>query len=104
VLLAHEYRFAGLDARLGGLRAHDAERLPEAVGILRARPAAQSAWKVATQVSWSRGWDELSALQHQAALGEVVAHLRHLRSRRTVTCAEADGVGLWAAPAAAETR
>jgi glyoxylase-like metal-dependent hydrolase (beta-lactamase superfamily II) len=101
VLPAHEYRFAGLDARLGGLRAHHAERLREAVGILRGRRAAQSAWKVATKVSWSRGWGELSALQHQAALGEVVAHLRHLRSRRIVTCMEVGGVGLWAAPAAA---
>jgi glyoxylase-like metal-dependent hydrolase (beta-lactamase superfamily II) len=98
VLPAHEYRFAGLDGRLSALRTHHDERLREAVAILRGRPAAQSAWQVATQVSWSRRWDELSANQHRAALGEVVAHLRHLRSRRLVTCADAGGVGLWTAP------
>ena len=95
VLPAHEYRFAGLDSRLDDLRAHHEERLGEALAILRARSAAQSAWQVATQVSWSRRWDELSAFQHQAALGEVVAHLRHLQSRQAATCAVADGVGLW---------
>ena len=64
--------------------------------ILRAGTAGgQTAWQVARQVSWSRGWDELSAFQHQAALGEVVAHLRHLRSQRIVTCAAVSGVGLW---------
>ena len=101
VLPAHEYRFAGLEARLGALRAHHAERLTEAVAILRGRAAVQSAWQVATQVSWSRSWDDLSAMQRQGALGEVVAHLRHLRSRRIVTCADGTGVGLWAAAASA---
>jgi Metallo-beta-lactamase superfamily len=33
--------------------------------------------------------------------GEVVAYLRHLRSQRIVTCADADGVGLWTASASA---
>jgi len=102
VLPAHEYRFTDLDSRLGALRAHHAERLAEALGILRARSAAQSAWQVATQVSWSRGWDELSAFQHQAALGEVVAHLRHLLSQRLVTCADANGMGLWQPSVAAQ--
>jgi glyoxylase-like metal-dependent hydrolase (beta-lactamase superfamily II) len=112
VLPAHEYRFAGLGSRLDGLRDHHAERLGEALAILRAHGAGQhgvsqhgsgqSAWQVATQVSWSRRWDQLSTFQHQAALGEVVAHLRYLRSRGTVTCAEAGGVGLWR-PAAGKT-
>ena len=101
MLPAHEYRFADLDARLGALRAHHAERLGEAVAILRAHPGGQTAWQVAMQVSWSRGWDELSAFQHQAALGEVVAHLRHLRSQRIITCADADGVERWQPSAAA---
>ena len=38
--------------------------------------------------------EPLSAFQHQAALGEVVAHLRHLLSQRAVTCAAVSGVGL----------
>jgi len=101
VLPAHEYRFAGLAARLGALRDHHAERLTETVGILHGPAAVQSAWQVATQVSWSRRWDDLSAMQRQGALGEVVAYLRHLRSRRIVTCADDTGVGLWAAAVSA---
>jgi hypothetical protein len=31
-------------------------------------------------------------------LGQM-AYLRHLRARRIVTCVDADGVGLWTAPA-----
>jgi hypothetical protein len=46
-------------------------------------------------VTWSRPWSSLSPFQHQAALGEVVAHLRHLRSLRAVSCAAVGGVGLW---------
>jgi hypothetical protein len=57
--------------------------------------ARHTAWQVARQVTWSRPWSQLSALQHQAALGEVVAHLRHLLSLRAVTCAAVSGVGLW---------
>lgn len=97
VLPAHEYRFSGLDARLDALRAHHAERLGEALAILRAHAAPQSAWQVATQVSWSRPWDQLGSFQHQAAVGEVVAHLRHLSSQHLAACTDADGVGHWAA-------
>jgi len=103
VLPAHEYRFTGLDSRLDALRAHHEERLGEALAILRARSGSQSAWQVATQVPWSRRWDELSVFQHQAALGEVVAHLCHLRSRQEATCVVADGVGLWRPTAKLDT-
>jgi glyoxylase-like metal-dependent hydrolase (beta-lactamase superfamily II) len=95
VLPAHEYRFAGLDSRLDALRAHHAERLGEAVAILRAQDGGQSAWRVAEQVSWAHGWAELAPLQRQIALGEVVAHLRHLQSLGAADWAAADGVGLW---------
>ena len=100
VLPAHEYRFTDLDGRLDDLRDHHAERLGEAAAILRAHPDGQTTWQVATQVSWSRGWHELSAFQHQAALGEVMSHLRHLRSQGIVTCTDAGGLGLWQPTAA----
>ena len=97
VLPAHEYRFAGLDSRLDDLRDHHLERLREAAAVVGSAPAGHTAWQVARQVSWSRPWSQLSAFQHQAALGEVVAHLRHLRTLRAVTCAAVSGVGLWQA-------
>lgn len=100
VLPAHEYRFAGLDSRLDALRDHHLERLKEAADIVGSGPARHTAWQVARQVTWSRPWGQLSPFQHQAALGEVVAHLRHLRALRAVSCAAVSGVGLWQ-PAAA---
>jgi glyoxylase-like metal-dependent hydrolase (beta-lactamase superfamily II) len=95
VLPAHEYRFTDLDARLDALAEHHQERLDEVSQALSAVPDGLSAWQVALRVSWSRPWDQLGPFQHQAALGEVSAHLRHLerhgRARRT----EADGTALW---------
>jgi len=95
VLPAHEYRFTGLGARLDALREHHLERLRETADIVGSGPARHTAWQVARQVTWSRPWGQLSAFQHQAALGEVIAHLGHLRSLRAVTCAPVSGVGLW---------
>jgi hypothetical protein len=97
VLPAHEYRFTDLDGRLDDLVAHHQERLDEVIGALRAVPAGQSAWQVATRVPWSRPWDQLSAFPRQAALGEVVAHLRHLEGQGRAGYADADGVALWRA-------
>jgi glyoxylase-like metal-dependent hydrolase (beta-lactamase superfamily II) len=95
VLPAHEYRFTDLDARLDVLAEHHQERLDEVRQALASAPDGLPAWQVALRVSWSRTWDELGPFQHQAALGEVSAHLRHLerhgRARRT----EADGTALW---------
>ena len=95
VLPAHEYRFAGLGTRLDALREHHLERLRETADIVGSGPARHTAWQIARQVTWSRPWGQLSAFQHQAALGEVIAHLGHLRSLRAVTCAPVSGVGLW---------
>jgi glyoxylase-like metal-dependent hydrolase (beta-lactamase superfamily II) len=95
VLPAHEYRFADLDARLDTLREHHLERLREAADIVGSGTARHTAWQVARQVTWSRPWSQLSTFQHQAALGEVVAHLRHLRSLRAVSYAAVSGVALW---------
>jgi len=95
VLPAHEYRFTDLDARLDDLAAHHAERLDEVARVLAAKPDGQTAWQVATGVSWSRRWDQLSAFPRQAALGEVTAHLRHLEGAGRAACADAGGITLW---------
>jgi glyoxylase-like metal-dependent hydrolase (beta-lactamase superfamily II) len=97
VLPAHEYRFADLDARLDSLAGHHAQRLDEIAGVLGAFPDGLSTWQVAERVTWSRGWDQLSGFPRQAALGEVIAHLRHLQSRGEAECAEPDGTAQWRA-------
>ena len=62
--------------------------------------AGLSAWRIATGVTWSRAWPDLASFQRQAAVGEVLSHLRQLQSRGLVAEADVDGVGLWTALAA----
>ena len=100
VLPAHEYRFTDLDSRLDDLAVHHRERLDETEEILTGAPAGQTAWQIAAQVTWSRAWAELASFQRQAAVGEVLSHLRQLQSRGLVAQTDTEGVGLWAAHAA----
>jgi glyoxylase-like metal-dependent hydrolase (beta-lactamase superfamily II) len=98
VLPAHEYRFADLDSRLDDLAAHHQERLAETAQILAgADSTGLTAWQVATGVTWSRAWSELVSFQRQAAVGEVLSHLRHLQARGLAAEVDADGVGRWTA-------
>jgi glyoxylase-like metal-dependent hydrolase (beta-lactamase superfamily II) len=99
VLPAHEYRFADLDSRLDDLALHHQQRLTETEDIL-AGSDGLTAWQVATGVTWSRAWTDLASFQRQAAVGEVLSHLRQLQSRGLVAESDVDGVGLWTAQAA----
>ena len=100
VLPAHEYRFTGLDSRLDQLAEHHKERLAETVDILvAAGPAGLTAWQVATGVTWSRAWADLVSFQRQAAVGEVLSHLRQLQSHGLTAEADKDAVGIWTARA-----
>jgi len=96
VLPAHEYRFTDLDSRLADLAEHHKERLAETEQILAdAGPAGLTAWQVATGVTWSRAWSDLASFQRQAAVGEVLSHLRHLQARGLADESDDDGVGRW---------
>ncbi|MET7396953.1 MBL fold metallo-hydrolase [Dactylosporangium sp. NPDC005572] len=76
-LPAHEYRFRGVDDRAAALIRHHGERNEE---ILRAiatlGPA--TAWEVAAELTWSRGWASLQGMLRRMALAETLAHLHHL--------------------------
>lgn len=96
VLPAHEYRFAGLDSRLDFLAEHHAERLAETTAILSASGTdGATAWQVATGITWSKPWAELVSFQRQAAVGEVLSHLRHLQARDLASESDVDGIGIW---------
>jgi glyoxylase-like metal-dependent hydrolase (beta-lactamase superfamily II) len=100
VLPAHEYRFTDLDSRLDDLAEHHKERLAETLRIVaEAGPTGLAAWQIATGVTWSRAWADLASFQRQAAVGEVLSHLRQLQARGLVTEADVDGVGRWSAAA-----
>ncbi len=98
VLPAHEYRFTDLDSRLEFLAEHHRERLAETEDLLvTAGQAGLSAWQVATGVTWSRAWSDLVSFQRQAAVGEVLSHLRYLQASKLAAEADVDGIGIWTA-------
>nr|WP_205862627.1 MBL fold metallo-hydrolase [Planosporangium thailandense] len=83
-LPAHEYRFRQLDTRARFLIGHHRERCDEIVKALDGLGDA-TAWQVAAQLTWSRGWAGLSGMLRRMALAETVAHLHHLRTTGEVT-------------------
>jgi glyoxylase-like metal-dependent hydrolase (beta-lactamase superfamily II) len=88
-LPAHEYRFAGLAARVKMLLAHHERRCDEVLAIL-ARLGPATAWHVTEELTWSRGWSSVIGFMRRAALAEAGAHLRHLADAGRVRVTEAE--------------
>jgi glyoxylase-like metal-dependent hydrolase (beta-lactamase superfamily II) len=82
VLPAHEYRFAGLDARVAELLHHHEVRLEEVARCV-AEESDSTTWHIATRLHWSRPWAEIGAMQ-RAAAAETFAHLITLTRRGRV--------------------
>jgi len=86
-LPAHEYRFHGLADRVRILRTHHDHRCREILDVLgRLGPA--TVWRVAEQLSWSRGWSSVEGFMRRAAIGETAAHLEYLLERGQVSRAQ----------------
>lgn len=82
VLPGHGYRFIGLAARRLETAAHLLKRAREVGAALAADPAA-SIWQVAQRLSWSAGWEKLSAGPMLAsALLQTGLHARFVRGSR----------------------
>jgi glyoxylase-like metal-dependent hydrolase (beta-lactamase superfamily II) len=79
VLPAHEFRFAGLPARLDDLERHHDERLAELLGVIDAAPG-MPPWEIAPLMTWSRPWPEITRMMRRAAVGETLSHLRRLET------------------------
>ncbi|MEV6227439.1 hypothetical protein AB0L88_06075 [Saccharopolyspora shandongensis] len=77
VLLAHEYRFAGLTERVNGLLRHHEERLGMVMTAVHATPGCTSV-AVAEALTWSRPWDQMVGPHRRFAIGETFSHLVHL--------------------------
>ena len=82
VLPAHVHRFSGLPARVASLVAHHEERLAAIVASLRDGPL--TAWEITAAMPWNRAWADIVPFMKRVALGEGVAHLRHLERRGVV--------------------
>jgi glyoxylase-like metal-dependent hydrolase (beta-lactamase superfamily II) len=82
VLPAHVSRFPDLTARLDSLAAHHEERLSAIADSLAAGPL--TTWEITAAMPWNRKWADIVPFMKRAALGEAVAHLRHLERRGVV--------------------
>ncbi|MCD0449532.1 MBL fold metallo-hydrolase [Actinocorallia sp. API 0066] len=75
VLPAHEYRFAGLDERVGVLLAHHEERLGEILAVIAGGTEPPTAWELAQELTWSRPWARIQPFMRRTAMLETLAHL-----------------------------
>jgi glyoxylase-like metal-dependent hydrolase (beta-lactamase superfamily II) len=82
-LPAHEYRFRGLDVRSAALIAHHRDRAEEILHVID-RLGQPTAWAIASQLTWSRGWAALQGFMRRMALAETVAHLHYLAVTREI--------------------
>jgi glyoxylase-like metal-dependent hydrolase (beta-lactamase superfamily II) len=82
VLPAHEHRFLDLHGRLAELRAHHESRLEEVLDIISSGHT--TGWEIASEMHWSRTWDQISDVMRRGAVGEALAHLATLQQRGLV--------------------
>lgn len=78
VLPGHGYRFRGLQARVDEMMEHRDRRSREVVEVLEKNPAA-STWDVASQLTWTAGWENLKAMDLASALSQASMHYRHVK-------------------------
>ncbi|WP_284984387.1 hypothetical protein [Arthrobacter sp. efr-133-TYG-118] len=77
---AHEYRFSGLQRRVAQLIEHNGKRSAEVLRVLdRHRP--ETAWDIASLLTWSRGWESLQAVCLRLAVSETASDVVYLRSQ-----------------------
>lgn len=82
VLPAHVARFTDLVPRIDELAAHHEERLAAIAASLAGGPL--TTWDIAASMGWNRAWEDIAPFMKRVALGEAVAHLRHLETRGVV--------------------
>ena len=82
VLPAHVARFTEMVPRVDELAAHHEQRLTEIAAALAAGPL--TTWDIAASMGWNRSWEDIAPFMKRVALGEAVAHLRHLETRGVV--------------------
>jgi glyoxylase-like metal-dependent hydrolase (beta-lactamase superfamily II) len=82
VLPAHVARFTTMHERIGQLAAHHEDRLADIVSSLAGGPL--TTWDIAASMQWNRRWENIAPFMKRVALGEALAHLRHLETRGLV--------------------
>jgi glyoxylase-like metal-dependent hydrolase (beta-lactamase superfamily II) len=75
-LPGHEYRFSGIAARAAELDGHHRERCREILATVD-RLGAPTIWQVASELTWSRPWDQIGPML-VGAVAETAAHVELL--------------------------
>ncbi|MDP2287313.1 MAG: MBL fold metallo-hydrolase [Actinomycetota bacterium] len=90
VLPAHEYRFAGVDARVAQMNEHHEDRLTEVLTAINEKPGCTT-YEISSHLTWSHGWENTQGMLRRAAMGETLAHIVHLVSRGAIYNKQIDG-------------
>jgi len=89
VLPGHRSLMSNHRERIDALREHHDRRLREALEAVS--NGGKTAWEVAPHLSWDiavRSWEQFPTVQKWFALGETIAHLKHLEARGKVVSKE----------------
>ena len=79
-LPAHEYRFRGIAARADAIAEHHSARAEEIISVI-ASSDGPTIWQLAQQLTWSRGWAQITGFMRRAALAETAAHIAYLEEK-----------------------
>ena len=81
VLPGHGYRFRGLATQARFIRDRHLARTREVIDALGRAPGT-SVWEIASQLTWSAGWEGLHPMFRFAALAQTQMHMRFVHSGR----------------------
>jgi glyoxylase-like metal-dependent hydrolase (beta-lactamase superfamily II) len=84
VMPAHEWRFRGLAERAEAIVAHHERRLAEVFAVIARNPDS-APWDLASQLTWSRSWDQYGGRMRISAVTETAAHVHELVRRGLVS-------------------
>jgi hypothetical protein len=84
IMPAHEWRFRGLAERAEAIAAHHERRLAEVLAVIARNPGS-APWDQASQLAWSRTWDQYSGRMRISAVTETAAHVHELVRRGLVS-------------------
>ena len=89
ILPAHEWRFRGLAERADAIVAHHGDRLAE-LEIAIVRQPDSTPWDLASQLTWSRPWDQYNGRMRISAVTETASHVHELVRRGLVAASGAN--------------
>ncbi|MCL5947902.1 MAG: MBL fold metallo-hydrolase [Actinobacteria bacterium] len=83
VMPAHEYRFTPLATRVDELLEHHESRLKEVQETISIMPGS-TVWEVTNHLHWAHPLDDLPLYMRRAAVGEAMAHIVVLETRKEI--------------------